>query len=61
MLYTYPITKFPEGGMQADLPDSVGLSSSRLERLNVVLQQYMPPFTIPIVEDFAQLVYQALE
>jgi hypothetical protein len=23
--------------------------------------QYMPCFTIPIVEDFAQLAYQALE
>jgi CubicO group peptidase (beta-lactamase class C family) len=32
------------------------------EELNCILMlQYMPCFTIPIVEDFAQLVYQALE
>jgi CubicO group peptidase (beta-lactamase class C family) len=32
------------------------------EQLNCILMlQYMPPFTIPIVEDFAQLAYQALE
>jgi CubicO group peptidase (beta-lactamase class C family) len=27
----------------------------------IIMLQYMPPFTIPIVEDFAQLAYQALE
>ena len=27
----------------------------------LIMLQYMPPFTIPIVEDFAQLAYQALE
>jgi CubicO group peptidase (beta-lactamase class C family) len=27
----------------------------------LLMLQYQPPFTIPIVEDFAQLVYQALE
>jgi CubicO group peptidase (beta-lactamase class C family) len=27
----------------------------------LLMLQYMPPFTIPIVEDFAQLAYQALE
>jgi CubicO group peptidase (beta-lactamase class C family) len=32
------------------------------EQLNCILMlQYMPCFTIPIVEDFAQLAYQALE
>jgi CubicO group peptidase (beta-lactamase class C family) len=32
------------------------------EQLQALLMvQYMPPFTIPIVEDFNQLVYQALE
>ncbi len=32
------------------------------EQLNcLIMLQYMPCFTIPIVEDFAQLVYQALE
>jgi CubicO group peptidase (beta-lactamase class C family) len=32
------------------------------EKLQCLLMlQYMPPFTIPIVEDFAQLAYQALE
>jgi CubicO group peptidase (beta-lactamase class C family) len=33
-----------------------------VEQLNCLLMvQYMPGFTIPIVEDFAQTVYQALE
>jgi CubicO group peptidase (beta-lactamase class C family) len=33
-----------------------------VEQLNcLIMLQYMPCFTIPIVEDFAQLVYQALE
>jgi CubicO group peptidase (beta-lactamase class C family) len=33
-----------------------------LEQLNcLIMLQYMPCFTIPIVEDFAQLAYQALE
>jgi CubicO group peptidase (beta-lactamase class C family) len=27
----------------------------------LLMLQFMPGFTIPIVEDFAQLVYQALE
>jgi CubicO group peptidase (beta-lactamase class C family) len=27
----------------------------------ILMTQYMPPFTIPIVEDFAQAVYQALD
>ena len=27
----------------------------------IIMLQYMPAFTIPIVEDFAQLVYQAVE
>jgi len=27
----------------------------------LIMLQYMPPFTIPVVEDFAQLAYQALE
>ena len=27
----------------------------------LILLQYVPPFTIPIVDDFAQLAYQALE
>jgi CubicO group peptidase (beta-lactamase class C family) len=32
------------------------------EQLNcIIMLQYMPCFTIPIVEDFAQLAYQALE
>ena len=32
------------------------------EQLNcLIMLQYMPCFTIPIVEDFAQLAYQALE
>jgi CubicO group peptidase (beta-lactamase class C family) len=32
------------------------------EQVNcLIMLQYMPCFTIPIVEDFAQLVYQALE
>jgi CubicO group peptidase (beta-lactamase class C family) len=32
------------------------------EQMNcLIMLQYMPCFTIPIVEDFAQLVYQALE
>jgi CubicO group peptidase (beta-lactamase class C family) len=33
-----------------------------VEQLNcLIMLQYMPCFTIPIVEDFAQLTYQALE
>ena len=33
-----------------------------VEQLNcLIMLQYMPCFTIPIVEDFAQLAYQALE
>ncbi|MGA2489532.1 MAG: serine hydrolase [Anaerolineales bacterium] len=33
-----------------------------IEQLNcLIMLQYMPCFTIPIVEDFAQLAYQALE
>jgi len=31
------------------------------ELLCLIMLQYMPYFTIPIVEDFAQLAYQALE
>jgi CubicO group peptidase (beta-lactamase class C family) len=32
------------------------------EQLNcIIMLQYMPCFTIPVVEDFAQLAYQALE
>jgi hypothetical protein len=27
----------------------------------LIMLQYMPAFTIPIVDDFAQLAYQALE
>jgi len=53
--------QIPEGSMETVYPESIGLSSARLERLNVILHQYTPPFTIPTVEEFAQLAYQALE
>jgi CubicO group peptidase (beta-lactamase class C family) len=39
--YTYPVIFFKESIMQIVQPESVGLSSARLQRINPVMQQYI--------------------